>query len=255
MRGFPEYQRAWWTPIAARARESARPDAVLIDPAARRLADDAPPGGAVGDGRVPELGICLRARLIDDLAREALADGPAAAVELGAGSSTRRSRIGARVPWFCLDRAEAGRWRERRLQEEGAVVVADLEDRAWTEAVRRRAGGGPFLFIAEGVFQFLAPETVRAVMADAAADFPGSLLLFDAVSPAAGKILPGGRWFPESPAAVEALAPAWQTARAADFTDLPANVLRRVPRGTRLAWRLFPPLRRSHLALLLRPRR
>lgn len=237
---------------AARARESRRADPILADPAAERVLANA------GTKPPPEprrdLAICLRARLVDEAARETLARKPAGVVELGAGLSTRRERLKTELPWHCLERPEVAAWRGRLVPGGGSLVEADLADPAWVRAIKREGGSGPFLFIAEGVFQFLVPETVAALRRGIAETFPGSRLLFDIVSPltrAAGER--GMRWTPETPTEAAGNDERLRVLAVRTLLDLPRSCRRRMPRASRLALRLFPPLRDSHRVVLLGP--
>jgi methyltransferase (TIGR00027 family) len=85
---------AFWV-ASYRARESARPDALFHDPLAARLADERGREIAdrIADGQQVEWVVVIRTCIVDELIREAIADGCDAVVNLGAGLDTRPYRL------------------------------------------------------------------------------------------------------------------------------------------------------------------
>jgi methyltransferase (TIGR00027 family) len=163
---------------AARALESARPDGLICDPFAARLAGDR--GMAlVKNVPVPEwmeLGLGLRTRFLDELLGVAIADGADSILNLGAGLDARPWRLD-----FCSD----VRWTEVDFEEildykyaalEGTAPHcrlerrnADLNNTSERQGVMANAASGARrpLLISEGLLMYLPAETVHALAAEA----------------------------------------------------------------------------------------
>lgn len=162
---------------ASRALESERPDGLIRDPFAARLAGDR--GMALVKNAIPEwmeLGLGLRTCLLDELLAGALAKGTDSVLCLGAGLDSR--------PWR-LDLPGDLRWTEVDFQEMLDYKYALLEDtpprcrleqrsadlnnaRERREAIARSAcrGRDPLL-ISEGLLMYLPSETVHALATEA----------------------------------------------------------------------------------------
>jgi methyltransferase (TIGR00027 family) len=179
---------------AVRARESGRPDRLFDDPYAAALAG---PGGVVirqsseraSGGENAYLPV--RTRYFDDVLVGAVTGGGAdQVVLLGAGLDTRAFRLPLpeHVRIFELDRAEILEEKDGILGAMGArarcarhVVPVDLREGCSSEL--RAAGFDPraaTAWVAEGLLFYLAEDTVRSVLREAAALSPdGSLLAAD----------------------------------------------------------------------------
>ena len=103
-------------------------------------------------------------------------------VELGAGLSTRRSRLELTArQWLGVDRPAVVELR-RQLDPAGRGVAADFCDAGWTQTLPnlQRLSTAEVCFIAEGLFMYLPPPVLRRLLAELARAFPGAALLFDA---------------------------------------------------------------------------
>ncbi|WP_031013740.1 SAM-dependent methyltransferase [Streptomyces sp. NRRL F-5727] len=199
-----------WTALGAawtRAREGDRPDALFTDPLAahfitavggeapyikageqaRADADADPlanPFTAMGDY------VALRTRWLDDLLRDAAADGIRQVVLLAAGLDTRAYRLDwpAGLRLFELDLPELVSFKENVLRAHDArpacdriAVSFDLRD-GWSTALRT-AGFDPTrptVWLAEGLLHYLTPEDNQAMLDDITAlSAPGSQLATD----------------------------------------------------------------------------
>lgn len=169
---------AFWI-AAVRAREAARPDRLFDDPYARDLAGErgfammaASERAAGGENAY----IPVRVRWFDDLIVSA-APGVRQVVMLGAGLDTRPYRLAlpAELDWYELDRRELFAAKENALTGRVPrcrrhVVVGEI-GADWRPALLgagfdRRA---TTLWLAEGLFFYLAEQTIVALLRDAAA--------------------------------------------------------------------------------------
>jgi methyltransferase (TIGR00027 family) len=187
---------------AVRARETRRPDRLFADPFAEALAGER--GVAAMERSERASGgenpfIPVRVRWFDDAVLAAAAAGVRQIVLLGAGLDTRPYRLDlpSDLDWFEVDLTFDGK--ERVLAGATArcrrhTVVADVTGdwRTPLEAAGLHTDRRT-LWLAEGLFFYLAQETVSAVLRDSAAACPpGSLFLADVLS-ATGLSVPAMR--------------------------------------------------------------
>ncbi|WP_239097428.1 class I SAM-dependent methyltransferase [Asanoa ferruginea] len=186
---------------AVRARETRRADRLFADPLASELAGEQ--GAAMmsrseaasgGENRF----IPVRVRWFDDAITAAVGAGIRQVVLLGAGLDTRPYRLDlpGDVDWFEVDRSTLFSLKEPVLAGASPccrrhTVAADLAG-DWA-APLCAAGFDPTrrtLWVAEGLFFYLAPESVVGVLGEAAALCGvGSLFLADVMG-AAGLSVP-----------------------------------------------------------------
>jgi len=170
---------ALWT-LRNRAVEAARPDALIDDPWAVRLYEaisyDYDRFGKLSQSHV------LRALALDQAIAGYLAEFPnATVVALGEGLQTTYWRLGdPRVTWLSVDLAPVVELREELLPAEPKVRTLAISalDRAWMDEVDPADG----VFVcAEGLFMYLEPADVMALVTDCARRFPGGRLFFDSI--------------------------------------------------------------------------
>jgi O-methyltransferase involved in polyketide biosynthesis len=114
----------------------------------------------------------------------------AVVVQMGCGLDTRFERIcceqadDGQVEWYDLDLPEVIELRRELMAESPHChfLGCSVLDRAWLDTVRIHAGR-PFLFLAEGVFPYLEESQVRGLVLLLMETFPGSELVFDAMTP------------------------------------------------------------------------
>ncbi|MEE1783107.1 SAM-dependent methyltransferase [Streptomyces sp. SP17BM10] len=180
-----------------RAYESARPDALFVDPYATAFitAAGVEPAGSRPDPSALAKGLVvhgiLRTRFYDDRLLAAAADGAEQVVLLAAGLDTRAYRLdwpaGTRV--FELDLDPVLAFKQKVLDDVGAEPVgrrtalsADLLDPHWPELLVA-AGFDPSrrsVWLAEGLLvYFTAEEAAGLFTAVAALAAPGSRLLME----------------------------------------------------------------------------
>ena len=173
-----------------RAMETVRPDGLVRDPFAERLAGER----GLGIARtLPGLermcfGIGIRSCFLDHLVPDAISQyGIATVLSIGAGLDSRpwRLELPAALRWIEVDFPEmldykdavmdsvAPRCRRERMS-------ADITEAAGREKVFAAAGDGPTLMITEGLLMYLPGATVEALAANTSAGY----WLLDAISAA-----------------------------------------------------------------------
>ncbi|WP_433562483.1 class I SAM-dependent methyltransferase [Nocardia sp. CA-151230] len=125
----------------------------------------------------------LRARTIDAEIQRFHRDSPGGTVvALGEGLQTTYWRLGAPdLDWISVDLPEMIDLRRQLLPTEARMrsVAMSALDRAWFDLV----DGTDVLITAEGLFMYLSPDEVFALIGDMAQRFPGASLIFDVLPP------------------------------------------------------------------------
>jgi O-methyltransferase involved in polyketide biosynthesis len=175
-----QVQETLLIPLYGRARDAASRRPVLGDRRARELVDGLDYDFTRFGG--PSLsGSVLRSAILDGWVRRFLRQHPrATVVELGTGLNTRFDRLdNGTVRWFDLDLPDTIALRRRFFadRQRCSMVVGSVLDTDWFDTVA--AAPGPYLFVCEAVFVYLTEEQVRAVLAQLAGRFAGSLIAFD----------------------------------------------------------------------------
>lgn len=178
---------------ACRALETDRPDGMMRDQFAGRLAGER--GMAIARA-LPDLeimcfGVGLRSRFLDDLLTHALSKYPIeVVVSLGAGLDARPWRLAlpASLRWIEVDfqdmldykaavmASEAPRCRLERM-------AADLNKAEDRQRLYSSLGDGPALLIMEGVLMYLPENTVQALASESAAVSALRYCILDMTSP------------------------------------------------------------------------
>jgi O-methyltransferase involved in polyketide biosynthesis len=183
---LPPVARTLFIPLACRARESARPAALLRDPRAAELLESLAGGPDVlmGMSKLDQTFTILRARQIDRYARAFLAAYPQGlVVDIGCGLDTRFDRLdNGQMIWLGLDLPEVIELRRSLLpdSERCQTLAKSMLDFSWMEAAVQF--DRPAIFLAEGVFVYFNETQVRSVVTALAERFPGCELTFDVLS-------------------------------------------------------------------------
>jgi O-methyltransferase involved in polyketide biosynthesis len=187
---FPDLQgvaRTLLVPLACRAIESVRPDAILHDPRAVELYN------ALGGSRAFLLGMSehdrlftvMRMRQIDTFARSFLAGNPGGlVVDIGCGLDTRFYRLDSgQLNWLGLDLPEVITLRQQWLPDADRckTIAKSMFDLGWLDEVKRI--NKPVIFLAEGVFPYFNTRDVKPMLTAMAERFPTGELVFDAMAP------------------------------------------------------------------------
>jgi O-methyltransferase involved in polyketide biosynthesis len=255
---LPPVARTLLVPLACRAEESKRNDAMIRDDLAESVLArfdprEVAPLRMAGPDHIFTM---MRARQFDRWAQAFLDRHPEGVlIELGCGLDTRPARIdNGRRRWIGLDFPEVIALR-RRLLPSGpreALLEGSLTDPAWME--RTGAEGRPVCFIAEGVLVYLNGEDVRRTAVRMAQSFPGGEWIFDAMKTYMARLdslhpqlLSAGarlRWGLDDPRDVEQWSPRIRLAEVWRYFE------QREPRlGAANAMRFFPFLAKANYIL------
>jgi O-methyltransferase involved in polyketide biosynthesis len=178
--------RTLLVPLACRARESTRPDALLCDPSAVELFQHMEGGldCLMGMSELDQTFTVMRARQFDHYARAFLDTHPQGlVVEIGCGLDTRFDRLDdGQISWLGLDLPEVIDLRLQFLadHERCRSLACSMFDLAWLEVVALM--DKPVIFLAEGVFSYFSEAEIKPIIKAIAERFPGGELVFDALS-------------------------------------------------------------------------
>jgi methyltransferase (TIGR00027 family) len=174
------------TVAACRAFESVRLDAWFHDELARHVVTNAGMPPALSRGLVAW--VAVRTRFLDEVVKNAVADGVGQVVIVGAGLDSRAYRLGLPrdVTVFEVDHADVLSMKQRLLDEiemistcRRLVVVADLVDDDWAALLADTgwASARATLWIVEGLLVYLThDERSRLLKRLTASSGPGSVL-------------------------------------------------------------------------------
>jgi O-methyltransferase involved in polyketide biosynthesis len=247
--------------LKAKALDNRLPVPILGDAYAEQTMRRLDPGfdrGMFGTSQLG-LGAVVRAKVLDDWARDFIADHPEAVVlNLGCGLDARIHRIDppATVDWYDLDQPPVIELRRELLppREHDTLIGSDVTDPIWLERVPR---GRPVLLVAEGLVPYLTEADARQLLTGVVDAFPSGRLEFDVVSVPAWR---ASRWDPlgrrynaqfhcgfNDPAALAGWHPRLEYVDEAPMNDSPL-LTARAPAGVRRLYRfmnLMPGFRHS----------
>lgn len=179
--------RTLLVPLACRAIESLRPDAILQDPRAVEVynALGGNPDFLMGMDGMDLFVTAMRARQFDTFARAFLAKNPGGlVVDLGCGLDTRFDRLDdGQLFWLGVDLPEVIELRRKVLpdRERCKTIAQSMLEISWLDEVVRM--DKPVIFLAEGVFPYFSTADVKPLVMAMTARFPDGELVFDAASP------------------------------------------------------------------------
>ena len=174
-------------PLACRAIESIRPDAIIHDPRAVEVynALGGNPDFLMGMRGHDLFITAMRARQFDMFACDFLARNPGGlVVDIGCGLDTRFDRLDdGKLFWLGIDLPEVIELRRKHLpdSERCKTIPQSMLELSWLDEVARL--NKPVIFLAEGVFPYFSTADVKPMVMAMAARFPAGELVFDAASP------------------------------------------------------------------------
>lgn len=178
---------------ACRALETERPDGLIRDPFAERLAGAKGMRIAHGASALEWMcfGVAIRSRFIDELLSTTLAQREIkTVVNLGAGLDTRpwRLKLHGDLRWMEIDFADMLEYKEELLRSEKPNcrlerLVADLSRESDRRRVFDAVGDKPALMLTEGLLMYLPRQAVGALAAESAAQSGIQQWIFDLSSP------------------------------------------------------------------------
>lgn len=161
---------------ACRATESERPDGLIRDPFAARLAGSR--GMAIANGLeridILRLGVAIRTHFVDELVSLTIAEKAVRTVlSVGCGLDTRPWRLDlpSELRWIEVDFPEMLDYKSGLMAAETPrcrreTVAADLTDASERRAVFAAVGDLPALMITEGLLSYLPADTVDGLATD-----------------------------------------------------------------------------------------
>jgi O-methyltransferase involved in polyketide biosynthesis len=179
--------RTLLVPLACRALESVRTDAIIHDPRAVELFH------TLGGNRDFLMGMSghdlfatvMRVRQFDTFTRSFLARNPnGLVVDIGCGLDTRFHRLDdGSLSWLGLDLPEVIHLRRQWLPETDRckTIAKSMLDLTWLAEVEQI--DRPVIFLAEGVFPYFSTAEIKPLLEAMAARFSTGELVFDAISP------------------------------------------------------------------------
>ena len=170
-------------PLWAKATEYNHPRPILSDPFAAEMIGQVDYDFTKFKGaKMSQVGVCVRAKLIDDETKEFLAQHPdAVVIQLGAGIDARYQRLGKPNVghWYDLDLPEVIAIRRQLLPEteKNSYLKMSMFDSQWIEKVK--AYHKPVLIIIEGVLMYFKPEQVKSFFQMVCEQLGEATVLFD----------------------------------------------------------------------------
>lgn len=177
--------------LYARAKESARSDAMLHDPAAVTLVETLDYDFSPFDKKHTTTGVVVRARHFDDTSAEFLAQYPdACIISLGSGLDTRQARLearGYRPTWFIdVDFPDVISAREQLLESNQSNTMTfshSVLDERWMQEAQALVANRPVLLIAEGLMMYLSHTEIQQLIAALKCYFTDAAFMFDVTTP------------------------------------------------------------------------
>ncbi len=179
----PVNRTALWT-LAARATEQTQPQPILLDTTAAawhsQLAEQTDLLADVANPPVVQLNTVIRSALLDQLVKKYRQQQPnIQVIELGAGLSTRRQRLGVTVEnWLLVDMPAMLELRATLSEEDERVIAASVTADGWQQHLTAPSDA-PLLFVAEGLLMYLQPAQARKLIEQLTVHAPGAPFLFD----------------------------------------------------------------------------
>jgi O-methyltransferase involved in polyketide biosynthesis len=180
-----EIEKTLAIPLAARARESRKPDPILSDQRADAILSSL----AIGpeDLRIPrksEIMVLMRAKQFDSFASRVLDEHPGAMVlHLGCGLDARYERVGTpECKWYDVDLSEVIKVRRTFFEEDErySMIGCSVTDPGFLDEFD--FSSSHVLCMAEGLLMYLGEEQVRTLITGLSSRCASMDLIFDAFS-------------------------------------------------------------------------
>jgi O-methyltransferase involved in polyketide biosynthesis len=238
-------------PLYARAVDSLKKRPILKDPKAMEMVQSIDWDFRRINQRRRVVGPTLRTAMFDEWVKDFLCLHPAGTVvEIGAGLNTRFERLdNGAVHWFDLDLPDVVELRQRFFIDTGRrlTLSSSILDSGWIAAVRQSPG--PYCFVAEGVFIFLAQTEVKAALAQITGTFPHVRVAFDTATRLAidyenarRKLEARLAWSCEDPREIERWKIGLRLVESRTLADVPDCLRSRLSLPMRASFRMFAKL-------------
>jgi O-methyltransferase involved in polyketide biosynthesis len=197
--------RTLLVPLACRALESQRPDALIHDPRSVQVYTTL----GVDANREMRLNAMdrtftvLRNSRFDRYARDFCAVGPSLVVDIGCGLDTRFDRIDdGRLLWLGLDVPEVIALRRQLIPDHSRSLSLGCSMFVTTWMDQVALANRRVIFLAEGVFVYFTEAQVRPLIEQLVERFPGNELVFDVLSSLAVRMHSGHTMLKETGASL-----------------------------------------------------
>lgn len=169
-------------PLWARAAETKEPRPIIQDEKAVELMGQIDYDFSKFHGSwMTQTGVAVRTEILDREVKKFINKHPdAVIVNIGCGLDTRYSRVdNGAIRWYDLDLPEPIRLRKRFFQETQRyhMIGESVFDYSWVEDIE--LGGGPVLFLAEGVFMYFTEQEIAELMNKLTELFPKAHMLLE----------------------------------------------------------------------------
>ncbi|MDO4229867.1 MAG: class I SAM-dependent methyltransferase [Capnocytophaga sp.] len=171
-------------PLWAKATENKRSDAILKDAKAIEIINKIDYDfDKFKNIKFSQIGVCIRAKIIDDEVKKFLTKHPnAVVIQLGAGLDARYERLGCPktiTHWYDLDLPEVISIRKEVLSEssKNSYLSISLFDFQWIEEVKKHKKR--VLILCEGVLMYFSPEEVRVLFETICQQLGEATFIFD----------------------------------------------------------------------------
>lgn len=167
----------------AKAQEAHRSDALLQDLyAAQMIKQIDYDFSKFKAAKMSQVGVCIRAKLIDDEMQRFLSEHPdGTVIQLGAGIDARYQRLGCPSVghWYDLDLEEVITIRRKLIPEteNNTCIAMSLFDYQWIDTIKK--DGRPVLIIIEGVLMYFEEDKVKELMNELCKRFDKATVLMD----------------------------------------------------------------------------
>lgn len=183
-------ERTLLMPLACRAMESVREDAIIHDPKAVEVYQSL--GGSdeflLGMSGHDLYAAAMRVRQFDGYAQAFRASHPdALVVDIGCGLDTRFYRLDdGKLRWLGVDLPEVIELRRRLLPdgERCQTLAQSIFELSWLDVAAQL--DRPTIFLAEGIFPYFSSKDLKPLLQVLVERFPGGELVFDGISPFMG---------------------------------------------------------------------
>ena len=166
-----------------RALETARPDRLFADDYAVQFVDRIDHDFSKFDDWRMRWAIPVRTWLIDNAVREFLDRRPdGLVVTLGAGLCARALRLdNGQAHWFSIDLEPVRSFWQALIgdSERNHLITSPVTEYAWMDRIEAERDGRAVLFVAEGLLQYLAGESVQELVRTLRRRFPGAELVVE----------------------------------------------------------------------------
>lgn len=176
-------------PLWARAKEAEKNNPIVFDPYARDIIARVDydfskiENGNAGDH---QLVWPIRAYNFDRILRQFLEDNRnAVVINIGAGLDTTFQRVDdGTVLWVNIDLPDVAELRGKLIpdSERELTIAKSVFDFSWVDDIVKRTEGRVLMFMAAGVLCYLTPAEVETLLRSLADAYPGSHMIFDAMS-------------------------------------------------------------------------